>query len=251
MDKLTKQQEDLVCKLLHCSYSEEITQFILDTIEKHNWTRNILGSDPSFLTEEQKGLYYNLGGGFKMNEVKEDVEIAVINQKIANILEDQGVTKYLYENEEYLHFDNGCFTAFVRIFGAGLAGIGVIDILPDDDFGRDDLHCPDNFLANLGHGISTLGAHQILTLQTVFYLLSGHTFRDVVQGVFMLFVTLMSCHNGNILLRFLFGEYLSLIKQKAQLLHEGLFALSGAIGKNRLPTACKAEQSRYPPSTMP
>ena len=102
MDKLTKQQEDLVCKLLHCSYSEEITQFILDTIEKHNWTRNILGSDPSFLTEEQKGLYYNLGGGFKMNEVKEDVEIAVINQKIANILEDQGVTKYLYENEDYL-----------------------------------------------------------------------------------------------------------------------------------------------------
>ena len=38
-----------------------------------------------------------------MNEVKEDVEIAVINQKIANILEDQGVTKYLYENEEYLN----------------------------------------------------------------------------------------------------------------------------------------------------
>ena len=102
MDKLTKSQEDIVCKLLHCSYSEEITQFILDTIEEHNWTRNILGSDPSFLTEEQKELYYNLGGGFKMNEVKEDVEIAVINQKIANILEEQGVTKYLYENEDYL-----------------------------------------------------------------------------------------------------------------------------------------------------
>ena len=102
MDKLTKSQEDIVCKLLHCSYNEEITQFILDTIEEQNWTRNILGSDPSFLTEEQKELYYNLGGGFKMNEVKEDVEIAVINQKIANILEEQGVTKYLYENEDYL-----------------------------------------------------------------------------------------------------------------------------------------------------
>ena len=102
MDKLTKSQEDIVCELLHCSYSEEITQFILDTIEEHNWTRNILSSDPSFLTEEQKDLYYNLGGGFKMNEVKEDVEIAVINQKIANILEEQGVTKYLYKNEDYL-----------------------------------------------------------------------------------------------------------------------------------------------------
>lgn len=120
MDKLTKQQEDLVCKLLHCSYSEEITQFILDAIEKHNWTRNILGSDPSFLTEEQKGLYYNLGGGFKMNEVKEDVEIAVINQKIANILEDQGVTKYLYENEDYLNA--------IRIGEVICEGINIEDI---------------------------------------------------------------------------------------------------------------------------
>lgn len=37
-----------------------------------------------------------------MNELKEDIEIAVINQEIANILERKGVTKYLYENEEYL-----------------------------------------------------------------------------------------------------------------------------------------------------
>ena len=37
-----------------------------------------------------------------MNEVKEEVEKSVINQKIANILEERGVTKYLYENEEYL-----------------------------------------------------------------------------------------------------------------------------------------------------
>lgn len=102
MDKLTRQQEDLVCELLHCSYNEEITQFILETIGKDNWTRSILGSDPSFLTEKQKTLYYQLGGGYKMNELKEDVEIAVINQEIANILERQGVTKYLYENEDYL-----------------------------------------------------------------------------------------------------------------------------------------------------
>lgn len=102
MDKLTRQQEDLVCKLLHCSYNDEITQFILETIEEHNWTRSILGSDPSFLTEEQKTLYYQLGGGYKMDEVKEDVEIAIINQEIANILEKQGVTKYLYENDDYL-----------------------------------------------------------------------------------------------------------------------------------------------------
>ena len=103
MEKLTKKQEEIVCKLLHCSYNEEITQFILDTIEEHNWSRSILGSDPSFLTEEQKTLYYQLGGGYKMSEVKENIEIAVINQKIANILEEQGITRYLYENEEYLN----------------------------------------------------------------------------------------------------------------------------------------------------
>lgn len=103
MEKLTRQQEDLVCELLHCSYNEEITQFILETIGEDNWTRSILGSDPSFLTEKQKTLYYQLGGGYKMNELKEDVEIAVINQEIANILERQGITKYLYENEDYLN----------------------------------------------------------------------------------------------------------------------------------------------------
>ncbi len=102
MERLTQQQEDIVCKLLDSSYSEEITQFILDVIEEHNWTRSILGSDSSYLTEEQKELYYKLGGGYSMNEVKEEVEKSVTNQKIANILEERGVTKYLYENEEYL-----------------------------------------------------------------------------------------------------------------------------------------------------
>ena len=74
MDKLTKQQEDIICELLHCSYSEEISQFILETIERHNWTRSILASDPSFLNEEQRELYFQLGGGYKMNEVKEYTE---------------------------------------------------------------------------------------------------------------------------------------------------------------------------------
>lgn len=103
MDKLTKQQEDIICELLHCSYSEEISQFILETIEEHNWTRSILASDPSFLTEEQRDLYFQLGGGYKMNEVKEDIKIAICNQKIADILEENGITKYLYENEDYLN----------------------------------------------------------------------------------------------------------------------------------------------------
>lgn len=102
MDKLTKKQEEVICELIHCAYNEEIVQFILETIEEHNWTRSILATDPSFLTEEQKRIYFSLGGGYKIDEVKEEVKKGVFNQKIANILESQGVTKYLYENEEYL-----------------------------------------------------------------------------------------------------------------------------------------------------
>ena len=36
MDKLTREQEVIVRKLLHYSKSEEFSQFILKTIEEHN-----------------------------------------------------------------------------------------------------------------------------------------------------------------------------------------------------------------------
>lgn len=102
MDKLTKQQEDIICELLHCSYSEEISQFILEAIEEHNWTRSILASDPSFLTEEQRKIFFQLGGGYKIEEVKVDIKNAIINQRITDLLKENGVTHYLYENEEYI-----------------------------------------------------------------------------------------------------------------------------------------------------
>ena len=76
MDKLTREQEFIICKLLHYSKSEEVSQFILNTIGEHNWTRNILSDTVEFLTEEQEDLYESLGGGFD--------------------------SKYLCENEEYL-----------------------------------------------------------------------------------------------------------------------------------------------------
>ena len=37
MDKLTREQEVVVRKLLHYSKSEEFSQFILNTIGDHNW----------------------------------------------------------------------------------------------------------------------------------------------------------------------------------------------------------------------
>ena len=103
MEKLTKKQEEIICELLHCSYNKEITQFILETIGEDNWNRNILSDCmESFLTEKQIETFNSFGGGFTLEEVKEDMINASIEQHISDILEKNGVTKYLYENDEYL-----------------------------------------------------------------------------------------------------------------------------------------------------
>ena len=102
MEKLTRQQEYVICKLLHYSKSEEFSQFILKTIGEHNWTRNILSDTVEFLTEEQEDLYESLGGGYTDEEMDEFIESLSINEEIIERLKEQGVSKYLYENEEYL-----------------------------------------------------------------------------------------------------------------------------------------------------
>ena len=102
MEKLTRQQEYVICKLLHYSKSEEFSQFILKTIGEHNWTRNILSDTVEFLTEEQEDLYESLGGGYTDEELDEFIESLSINEEIIERLKEQGVSKYLYENEEYL-----------------------------------------------------------------------------------------------------------------------------------------------------
>ena len=102
IDKLTRQQEVIVRKLLHYSKSEEFSQFILKTIEKHNWTRDILGDTVEFLTEEQEDLYESLGGGYDSEEIDEFIYNDRVNLEISRKLREQGVTKYLCENEDYL-----------------------------------------------------------------------------------------------------------------------------------------------------
>lgn len=102
IDKLTRQQEVIVRKLLHYSKSEEFSQFILNTIGKHNWTRNILSDTVEFLTGEQEDLYESLGGGFDSEEIDEFIYNDSVNLEISRKLREQGVTKYLCENEEYL-----------------------------------------------------------------------------------------------------------------------------------------------------
>ena len=103
MEKLTREQERGICKLLHHTHNEEMTQHILNTIGKHNWTRDILSEcSYDYMTEEQEDLYESLGGGYTDEEMDEFIESLSINEEIIERLKEQGVSKYLYENEEYL-----------------------------------------------------------------------------------------------------------------------------------------------------
>ncbi len=102
MEKLTKQQEVIVRKLLHRSHNGDFNQFVLNIIGEQNWTRDILGDSVEFLTEEQEDLYESLGGGYTSEEIDECIYNDKINLEISKNLKERGVTKYLYENEEYL-----------------------------------------------------------------------------------------------------------------------------------------------------
>lgn len=102
MEKLTFSQEKVISKLLHYSKNEEFSQFILETIGKHNWTRGILSDADPYLTEEQEELFESLGGGYTSEEIDEYLEEGDIRFGISEKLKEQGVTHYLYENEDYL-----------------------------------------------------------------------------------------------------------------------------------------------------
>lgn len=100
---LTKQQEDIVCKLLHYARSEEVVQHILNTVGRHNWTRDILSSCAVYLTEEQEDVQASVGYGYTAQELDELVDyIDDIKYEIKEILKSQGITSYLYENDEYI-----------------------------------------------------------------------------------------------------------------------------------------------------
>ena len=103
MEKLTKEQERGICKLLHHTHDEEMTQHILNTIGKVNWTRDILSEcSYDYMTKEQEDLFESLGDGYTCEEIDEILHNDDINFEISEKLKEQGVTKYLYENEEYL-----------------------------------------------------------------------------------------------------------------------------------------------------
>lgn len=103
MDKLTRKQEKVVCKLIHCAYNKEITQFILKTIGKKNWSRAILSNCMHcFMTEEQQEISDQLGGGYSFDEMWEKGITAVCNKQIVEKLKEKGITRFLYENDDYI-----------------------------------------------------------------------------------------------------------------------------------------------------
>lgn len=104
MEKLTRQELDGICELLHHTHTEEMTQYILNTIGKENWTRDIFSECHwEYLTKEQEDLCESLGGyGYTSEEIDEHLYNDDVNFEISEKLKEQGVTRYLYENEEYL-----------------------------------------------------------------------------------------------------------------------------------------------------
>lgn len=102
MDKLTRKQERIIEKLLSRSRNEEFTQFILRVIGESNWTRRMLSNCPQHLTHEQTLLYESLGGGYSEEEVDEGLYNVEVDYEIREKLKEQGVTKFLYENDEYI-----------------------------------------------------------------------------------------------------------------------------------------------------
>ena len=56
----------------------------------------------SYLTEEQEDILESLGGHYTSEEIDEHLDNSDINFEIAEKLKAQGVTHYLYENEDYL-----------------------------------------------------------------------------------------------------------------------------------------------------
>ncbi|MBQ9312230.1 MAG: hypothetical protein IJ213_04200 [Bacteroidales bacterium] len=103
MDKLNKQQLSGIAELVHYIHDENIVQCILETIGKENWSRDILSNVyDNYLNEEQEKVLEFLGGDYTSDEINEILHNDDINFEIAKKLKKQGVTHYLYENEDYL-----------------------------------------------------------------------------------------------------------------------------------------------------
>ena len=56
----------------------------------------------SYLTEEQKEISHSLGWGYTFDEMWDEAKISIHNKLIVEKLKEMGVSKYLYENDDYI-----------------------------------------------------------------------------------------------------------------------------------------------------
>ena len=102
MDKLTKQQLSGISELVHHIHNKEVIQCILETLGRDNWNRDILSNCVRYLDDEQDNVLESLGGGYSSDEIDEILYNDDLNFEISEQLKEMGVTRYLYENEEYI-----------------------------------------------------------------------------------------------------------------------------------------------------
>lgn len=102
MDKLTKQQLSGISELVHHIHNKEAIQCILETLGRDNWNRDILSNCVRYLDDEQDNVLESLGGGYSSEEIDEILYNDDLNFEISEQLKEMGVTRYLYENEEYI-----------------------------------------------------------------------------------------------------------------------------------------------------
>ena len=102
MDKLTKQQLSGISELVHHIRNKEVIQCILETLGRDNWNRDILSNCVRYLNDEQDNVFESLGGEYSSEEIDEILYNDDLNFEISEQLKEMGVTRYLYENEEYI-----------------------------------------------------------------------------------------------------------------------------------------------------
>ena len=101
---LTKQNLDGICKVLGFIHDKETVQHILNVIGRENWTREVFNEcSYSNLTHEQAVLFDQMGGNYTYDEIEQMLYIDDINEEISDRLREQGVTPFLYQNEDYLN----------------------------------------------------------------------------------------------------------------------------------------------------
>ena len=100
--KFTIDEDDLICDILRFKADKDITQHVLKTIGKDHWSRTILYCALPYLTDEQNEIFKSLGGRFTVKDTDEQILHIEVRHILSRKLKQQGVTHFLYKNNDYL-----------------------------------------------------------------------------------------------------------------------------------------------------